>query len=114
MLRTRRHYRARAGRCRAAPSQPALLAQLAAEYPELFWPTVTLALEQAHAAAAALGSIAGDATGGRRLGLLARDRLDVARERANLAARRVGRAQLVARVGGDLRCTPGNLTLTER
>ena len=68
-------------------SAPALLWQLAAEYPELSWPTVAQALDQACVAAVGLDGAAAE----RRVVVFARDRLDVARERADLAARRVAR-----------------------
>lgn len=72
------------------PASPAyLLARLAGEYPELPIEALQCAFDQAAAAAAALG-------GGHRLtAALARDRLNVVRERRDAAARRTGRPVVV-------------------
>lgn len=80
-------------------SPASLLAELAAEYPDVSTPVLAQALDRATVAAAALG---GGAHGSaERIAVAARDRLDAVRERRAAAARRVGRPATYP--GRDLR-----------
>lgn len=78
----------RSTRCTTSPEGPSprsLLGELGAEYPELSRREVATALDRAYAIEAALA--AGAEVVLARVATLARDRLDVLRERANLARR---------------------------
>lgn len=70
--------------CAAVPAS--VLADLAAEYPDVPGPALAQALESAYLAAHALGDTSD--LGGSRVLVLARDRLDVRRQRALAAQRR--------------------------
>lgn len=82
-----RRGRGFAGCSPCTESEIPLLQELAAQYPEVSGAAVAHALDRATVAAAALG--AGEATPA-GIAALARDRLDVLRERTLAAARRAG------------------------
>lgn len=89
------------------PPPSSLLQELAAAYPEVSGPAIATALDQAWVAATALGG--GRESTAARTALLARDRLDVVRERALAAARRVGSPHVRPRDAPARRTQPPGL-----